>query len=193
MNNNNLVTRGRWKKIIDQIAGENATSGELWLQFFPAVLSAIALPYYSLINGIDWHIIQILFAGLLALDLVGGIITNATNTAKQWYHRPSQGFWQHFSFVTLHLVHIALVAWIFRGGDMIFWITVSIYLLMASTIILKTPLTLQRPVAMGCYTIVLLGNCYLFTPTLGLEWFLNLFFLKILISHLIKEKPIQQI
>jgi len=191
MNNGNLVARKKWRKIIEQIAGENATSSELWLQFFPAVLSAIVLPYYSLVNNIEWNIIQVFLASLLALDLVGGIITNATNSAKQWYHRPSQGFWQHFSFVTLHLLHIALIAWIFRGGDSFFWITVSIYLLIASTIILKTPLTLQRPVAMGCYTIVLLSDCYLFTPTPGLEWFLSLFFLKILVSHLVQEKPVQ--
>lgn len=189
MNNSNLTARRGWRKIIDPIVGENATITELWLQFIPAILSAIALPYYSLINNVEWNIIQIFLAGLLALDLVGGIITNATNSAKQWYHRPSQGFWQHFSFVILHLLHIALVAWIFRGGDFIFWITVSMYLIIASTIILKTPLTLQRPVAMGFYTIVLLSDCYLFIPTPGLEWFLNLFFLKILISHLVKEKP----
>ncbi|MDB9528690.1 hypothetical protein PN498_22045 [Oscillatoria sp. CS-180] len=48
-------------------------------------------------------------------------------------------------------------------------------------------LDLQRPIALGLYGLALIGDRYLLTPTPGLEWFLPLFFLKLLISHLLNE------
>ncbi|MCT7952316.1 hypothetical protein NG798_21195 [Ancylothrix sp. C2] len=77
----------------------------------------------------------------------------------------------------------------FREGDWGFWFGTSGYLLGASVLILRSPLYLQRPVALGLYGLSLLGNCYLVSPTSGLEWFLPFFFLKILVSHLLPETP----
>ena len=82
-----------------------------------------------------------------------------------------------------------MVALLFREGDWGFFLSVSIYLLGASAIILWSPLYLQRPVALGLYGLALLANSYLFSPTPGLEWFLPIFFLKILVSHLLPETP----
>ena len=75
------------------------------------------------------------------------------------------------AFVCVHLFHVGLVALLFRGGDGAFFVGVSSYLLLAAGVILASPLYLQRP----------------FVPTLGLEWFLSLFFLKLLVSHLLDE------
>lgn len=118
--------------------------------------------------------------------MVGGVITNATSSAKRWFHRTGQTWQHHLAFVS---IHIFLVALLFRGSDWSFLAIASGYLIGASILILRTPLYLQRPVAFGLYGLALLGNSYLFVPTLGLEWFLPLFFLKILISHLLKETP----
>ena len=45
-----------------------------------------------------------------------------------------------------------------------FFLQVTGYLLIASLIILRSPLYLQRPIAMGFYALVLLGDRYLLSP-----------------------------
>ena len=67
----------------------------------------------------------------------------------------------------------------------------SSYLIGSSILILRIPLYLQRSLALGLYSLALLGNLYLFDPTPGLDWFLPLFFLKLLVSHLLNETPYQ--
>ena len=93
------------------------------------------------------------------------------------------------AFVGLHGFQIGLVAWLFRGGDWGFFVVVFSYLLMASMIILRSPLYLQRPLALGLYSLALVGDRYLLSPTLGLEWFLPFLMLKLLVSHLLAEFP----
>ena len=183
--------RSGWLGQLDRLIGLGATPTELALQLVPSVMVAIAAPLYASTLPIDWSPWQLGLIGILGFDLVGGVLTNATAAAKRWYHRPSQGWQQHMTFVTVHLFHVGLVAILFRGGDARFFVGVSGYLLLAAGLILRSPLYLQRPIALGLYSLALLGNLYLFAPTPGLEWFLPLFFLKLLISHLLNEMPYQ--
>lgn len=172
---------------LDRFIGPGATRAEVVLQLVPSVLAAIAAPTYALRLPIAWTPWQLGLIGLFGFDLVGGVLTNATNAAKRWYHRPGQGWQQHLSFVAIHLFHIGAVALFFRGGDWAFFGSASAYLLVAAGLILSVPLYLQRPVALGLYGLSLMGSFYLLTPTPGLEWFLPLFFLKLLVSHLLHE------
>ncbi len=173
--------------LVDRLTGPGATKAELLLQFVPPLVAMVAAPAYALTLPAQWTPLQLGLIALLALDLVGGVLTNATSTAKRWYHRPGQGWRQHLAFVSLHLIHVLLVAVLFRGGDWGFWLGTSGYLLGASILILRSPLYLQRPVALGLYGLSLLGDRYVVTPTLGLEWFVPFFFLKLLVSHLLQE------
>jgi len=174
---------------LDRFIGPGATSAEVWLQIVPPVLAGISIPLYAILSSLEWNIAQLFVAGLLAFDMTGGIITNATSTAKRWYHRDGQGFQQHFVSSTAHIVHLFLVAWLFRSLDWGFFVATTLYLLVATVIILKSPLYLCRPVAYLLYAIALLMGVYGFTPTVGLEWFLPFFYLKLLISHLLREEP----
>ena len=61
--------------------------------------------------------------------------------------------------------------------------------MLASLLILRSPLYLQRPVAFSVFGLGLLANTYLAAPTPGLEWFLPIFLLKLLLSHLLREEP----
>jgi hypothetical protein len=54
---------------------------------------------------------------------------------------------------------------------------------------LVVPLYLRRPVALAVYAGVLLISIYVLPQPEGLEWFLPLFCLKLLVSHLPKEEP----
>ncbi|MGB0560247.1 MAG: hypothetical protein ACPGVO_00390 [Spirulinaceae cyanobacterium] len=183
--------RNGWQGQLDRLVGPGATTAELALQFAPAVGAAIAAPLYATTLPMAWSPLQLGLISILGFDLVGGVLTNATAAAKRWYHRPGQGWQQQLSFVAIHLVHIGLVALLFREADGVFFAGVSSYLLLAAGLIVVSPLYLQRPLALGLYGLAMLGDRYLFAPTPGLEWFLPLFFLKLLVSHLLKEMAYQ--
>jgi hypothetical protein len=173
----------------DKLVGPGQTRAEFWLILIPALLAGLAAPLYALLTGLGWTVAQLLVAGLIAFDLTGGVVTNATASAKRWYHRPGQGWLQHLEFVAIHALHIFLVAWLFRGGDWFFFGVYYAYLLAASLVINRIPLYLQRPVALLLLVVVWLINLYGLPPTTGLEWFVPIFFLKLLVSHLVKEEP----
>jgi len=152
------------------------------------VLSTIALLVFFLRFPGQPTLAQIVVLSLLALDLSGGIITNATSTAKRWYHREGQGSWQLLVFILPHGIHLALLVWLFPGFAWWFFLLFYGYLVASALLILHTPLYLQRPMAFICYAgVVLLSS--LSAPTPGLEWVVPFLFLKLLISHLLKEAP----
>jgi hypothetical protein len=175
---------GEW----DRFIGPGATRAELALILGSALVGSAAVAIYALWQDLAWTPVQTAAAALLALDLVGGVVANTTTAAKRWYHRPGQGFRQHFAFVVLH-VHPFLVAWLFWDGDWTFGLVVYGYLLLATLLILRTQLYLRRPVAMAL-TIAGLGiGLVTFPPAPGMAWFVPVFYLKLLVSHLLREWP----
>jgi hypothetical protein len=172
------------KNGLEKFVGPGATSTECLLQFGIAIVAAIAAVVYPLFTGISWDWWQYIIAGFLGLDLVGGIITNATNSGKSWYHRRSQTTVKHLFFIAIHILQISLVYGFFAPSLWPQGLLLYILLLVFATAILLTPLYLQRPVALLCYVIALIVNVYGITQIQGLEWFVPLLFLKLLVSHL---------
>jgi len=80
---------GSW----DRFVGPGATSAEEWLKLLGGLLltGALVMGYLSQRELLNWSVAQTGIALLLALDLTGGIITNATGAAKRWYHRLNGG------------------------------------------------------------------------------------------------------
>lgn len=175
---------GAW----DRFVGPGATNAELVLELVAALGGAILVPAYAIWQGLGWTSLQLVVASILALDLFGGVVVNATAAAKRWYHRPGQGFRQHFGFVLVHL-HPFLVAWLFMDGNWAFGLLIYGYLLLATLLILRARLYLQRPLAMLLMLVGLLIGLYVVDPPAGLEWFVPVFYLKLLVSHLLKEAP----
>lgn len=176
---------------LDRFIGPGATRAELVLQFATPAIAAILAPLHARYIDVHWSTIQYALCALLAFDIAGGIITNATSSAKRWYHRPGQGFRQHFGMVLLHLAHLALVAWLFLALDVQWFLVAAGYLLLASAVILRVPQYLQRPVALTAFAAGLLIAMYALQEPQGLAWFLPLFYLKLLVSHLVREEPYQ--
>ena len=103
---------------LDRFIGPGATKAEIALQLIIPLFAVIAAPLYALTQDIEWSAIQFIACALLAGDMVGGFITNATSTAKRWYHRDGQTFANHFRFITTHLVHLLLVSWLYLSFDL---------------------------------------------------------------------------
>lgn len=180
---------GTWDKFI----GPGATDAELWLQLGGglALTAVLTLPLISQRNALNWSTGQWLIFLLFAFDLSGGILTNATATAKRWYHRPGQRFIDHFGFVAVHGLHLLLVSWLFRDGDWVFVAVYYGYLLLGTAVILRSSLHLKRPIALLIYSGSLLLNSSYILPTTGLGWFIPFFFLKLLVAHLLPEAPFE--
>lgn len=175
--------------VLDRFVGPGATSTELVLQFvLPSGAAGAAIAYAAYAAG-TWTTIQYIFCAVLAFDIVGGIITNATSSGKRWYHRAGQGFLQHFGFITLHLGHLTVVSWLFLDFDFSWLMITGVYLLVSGMSIIWSPLYLQRPVALIMYAGSVLLTIYALAPVPGMEWFLPLFYLKLLVAHLPKEEP----
>lgn len=179
---------GSW----DRFVGPGATDAEQWLMLIPTVIAGMAAPVYAVYADLGWSTVQLLVAALLAFDLVGGVVTNATSTAKRWYHRPDATFRDHLQFVAIHFLHLLLVGWLFLDGNWLYVAVVYGYLLLAAALILKTPLYLQRPLAYTLYLLALPLAFYVLPQPPGLEWFLPIFYLKLLVAHLVTEAPFER-
>ncbi len=181
--------RPGWRKEIDTFLGPGTTRAELTLEWIVSLAGGLGMLAYALLQPLGWNGWQTAVAVLLAFDLAGGVVTNATSSAKRWYHRPEQGFRQHFTFVAVHGIHLILVAWLFRAGDWAWALSWFAFLMAASALILAIPLYLQRPLAFSLFGSGLLLWLYLDAPIPGLEWFIPVFLLKLLVSHLLREEP----
>jgi hypothetical protein len=84
---------------------------------------------------------------------------------------------------------VLVVSWLYLAFDVAWFVTAGGYLLCSAAVELSVPQYLQRPVALAVYACALLISIYVLRQLVGLEWFLPLFYLKLLVSHLPKEEP----
>ncbi|WP_366918509.1 hypothetical protein [Acaryochloris sp. IP29b_bin.148] len=181
--------REGWRGQIDRIIGPGATKAEINLQLYLPIVAIAIVVGIGLYKNYNWSLGQYLAASFLALDMVGGIITNLTSTAKRWNFRKGNGFKAHMSFIAIHAFQLFLVSYFFLNFD-IFWIaTIYGFLLLSCAFILKCPLYLQRTVSGIVLIVSLLLSIYVFKSPEHLEWFLPLFFYKLQVSHVVREEP----
>ncbi|GCE45227.1 hypothetical protein EI42_03202 [Thermosporothrix hazakensis] len=174
-----------WKHII----GPDARPEETWLTLLWSALFSVIILSIALLSHAPWNLFQYLFVALVAFDIGGGICATSTNAAKRWWHRPGQGFRQHLTFLALH-IHPFLLALFLPGFS---WVLAGLtygYVLLASIVLLKTRAYLQRPVAFVLYTVCLLATLAYANVPLALGWFIPCFALKLLVAHLVPERPI---
>ncbi len=87
---------GSWDKFV----GPGATNAEELLQIgFGAIIAAALIALFWLSGTAELSVWHWVFVVVLALDIGGGIVTNATSAAKRWYHRKGHGHGKHFMFV----------------------------------------------------------------------------------------------
>lgn len=124
---------GQW----DRFMGPGLRPAEFWLILLPSLLMTIGVILYASAQNLGWTAVQTLVAAIITFDLTGGVITNATSTAKRWYHRSGQGVKEHLGFTAVHFIHLLLVAWLFRGGDWLYLTVTYGYLLVTAVFIAR--------------------------------------------------------
>lgn len=173
----------------DRFVGPGATGAELALQFVPTALITAAWITVAIVADWGWSAVQLVVAAVVMLDMIGGVVTNATSAAKRWYHRPGQGSGAHLGFVAIHFVQPLAVMLLFDRWNWLFVGAAYGYLLLASLAILAVPLYLRRPLAGVLVVIGFFLAFYALPVPPRFEWFLPVFFVKILSSHLLREEP----
>jgi hypothetical protein len=186
---NILIPRSGLAGLWDRIVGPGATPAENTLIVLSSIIGAFAVALQLSSQGFDS--LHIAVGAILGFDIIGGAVCNATDTTKRWYHRPEATWVQHIAFVLPHLLHVAMVSWLFRGSigfDWNYFGSISSYLFFATVIVLVIPSYLKRPVAAGLYLIVIAIGLYKVGSTLGVEWFIPALFLKLLMGHIVPEQ-----
>jgi uncharacterized membrane protein YhaH (DUF805 family) len=169
----------------DTIVGPKMSLTETLVCALPTLVATIYIPCYAIIHQLQWNNIQLILSAILAFDLFGGAIVNITPTSKRWHHRSQNGWPNYFGFVLIHL-HPILIT-LFYGASCSFFVKAYSYLILSASIILFSPKYFQKAIAISLY----LGSLILSSDWLpaidGMEWFLPVYFLKLLVSYLPEE------
>jgi hypothetical protein len=180
----------------DFLLGTGATKAEQALGWTASLFGAGLFGYFYWMDTFHWAGWQYLVAGLLAFDVIGGVVANSLNSCKRFYHSSARAdepaytplVKNHLAFTAFH-VHTILVALLYERTNLLygfFWYA----LLVAFTVaILKTPLYLRRPLAFLFIALAILLNLYFVTPVAGFEWLVPALYIKILYGHLVREEP----
>ncbi|WP_020620664.1 hypothetical protein [Paenibacillus daejeonensis] len=180
----------------DYSAGTGATPAERRLSLLAALIVPIFVTAGLWRGEVLWTTAQTVVALLLAADISGGLVANALNSCKRFYHtppKPHEGLTGRLLkhpvwFGVLHVHPIVVGLWHGQGN----WIYAACwyaFYLISLAVVLRTPLYLKRPVSMLLILLAFLVNSYILDPVTGFEWLMPLLFIKIIYGHLVREEP----
>lgn len=172
-------------RAIGFLVAPDATRSEWILSLSAAgVGSVVAAAHAALTHAVgSWRLALV---ALVAFDLYGGAVANCTDSGKRLWHTPTRTRVAAFGFVSGHVVHLAIVAAVFRGMDAVWFVSATAQLLVAAAIVLAAPTAMKRPAAAAALALAVLVDAGL-GPTAGLEWFAPVFYFKLLVAHLLPE------
>ncbi|WP_341715617.1 hypothetical protein QQG74_16280 [Micromonospora sp. FIMYZ51] len=165
---------------------ENLTEAGMHL----LVLALLATYIVRHTSGADWSFLAILVTVVAAVDLVGGALTNATNPAKRWYHRPGRRDSRLF-LVAVHAVYLLALTRVPAAGADPSWLLANVALLLVAAILVElAPVDVKRLLAVALYLAAVLVNLTWLPLEPAYAWFPIFFYLKLLVCFLVPEAPL---
>ncbi|MFZ3475071.1 hypothetical protein ACODT3_00620 [Streptomyces sp. 4.24] len=180
---------------LERFMGPGKSRSESVVETLGLLCCALLLAVGLWTSGVarDWSAAQLVVVALVGLDLIGGVLTNATNAAKRWYHRADAGARRaRLLFVSAHVIHLAAMGLVVLSGDVAWTLTNAALLLGGAVVVEFAPVHLRRPVAMALLMAAVLVNLFWLPVPAALAWFAPLFFLKLLVCHLVPEAPLER-
>ncbi|MEU8900840.1 hypothetical protein [Nocardia sp. NPDC048505] len=170
--------------LTDRLIAPNATRGEVRAGFGAAFAGAALVCALGLRAGLEpWRVAVL---ALVAFDLFGGAVVNATGSAKLWYHRPGRTHRHHLGFVAIH-VQPFLLALVLPGFTWLAATVVYTVALLGACAVTATPPPLRRPIAFACTVFGIAITTGLLTVPLVVAWFAPVLLIKLLLAHLLPE------
>ena len=186
-------TASGWGGRLERFMGPGKTRAEIIVELVGGVLGLAAIAALAATDEAvrAWSSPQIGLGVVLAIDLVGGALTNATNSAKRWYHRPGpRQVRSRLMFLAAHVVHLAVIAYILLPNDATWWWTHLTLLAVSSLLIEAVPVEVRRPTAVAAL-VCAVGLGQAVAPVEGVLVLVPvLFYLKLLLGHLVPEAPL---
>jgi hypothetical protein len=176
--------------------GTGATAPEQLIVYGVSLTAAsIFIPLWlQHYQGWDWW--TYLVCAILAFDIAGGVVANATNSCKRFYQTPARPddpalervLKSGINFDLLHL-HPVVLSLLVPGAKLVHGLLWYTGLILGVLIVRWVPLYLRRPVAFSIIAVAIVVNLYVFPLGPGLEWVMPLMFLKIVYGHTVQEEP----
>jgi hypothetical protein len=174
------------RRISAPLIGPSATTGELAVGWTAAIMAGAAQAAWIVFAAPSWSLVQMVIAVLFALDIGGGVVVNATTSARNWWHRPGQGLPRQLAFFAAH-VHPFIVAWLWASYGWVEAASLYASMLAMACIALKCPARLARPVSLGLGSIgIVLAITVLRMPP-GLEWLAALYYVKLVMARAVRD------
>lgn len=175
-------------------AGYNPTKAESAIANYAAFLAPVIL-YFVMWNKLDWSILQFAVASFLALDMVGGVLTNSLGSMKRFLHtnQTLELNWlgklvgSKFLFPAVHFqIFVVPLCFDVTWGYAFFWYG----FMMASIVFIHMlPQYIHRPVALLFVMLSIMLAQVAFVGPAGLEWLASLYMIKLVLSHGVREEP----
>jgi hypothetical protein len=182
---------------VSVFTGAQATGGEKLLAYCAAVIAPAAL---ALLVWRDlhpaWASWQWAIAIILAADIVGGVVSNATNAQKRLFFSPPAAGdsalirllkRQPLLFPAVHLQPFILIPAF--GASATYAAGWYLAALVGSAAVHACPVHQRRPLAYALTSLAVLVEIYLDAAPAGMEWFALLFFIKLVVCHAVPEEP----
>lgn len=175
-------------------AGYAPTKAESAIANYAAFLAPIVL-YFMLWNKLEWSVTQYIVASFLALDMVGGVLTNSLGSMKRFLHTKQtlELNWlgklvgSTFLFPAVHFqIFVVPLCFDVSWGYAIFWYG----FMMASIFLIHVlPQYIHRPAALLIVMISIMLSPIVFVGPEGLEWLAAIYMIKLVLSHGVREEP----
>jgi hypothetical protein len=181
-----------WMKRLEApVHGDNPQPFEMALTYAVGVLAGVFLVAYELAAGIALSFWQIGVLFLVTLDVVSGIIANATQSTNAWYRR--RALWVRLLFVVVHFVHPLLAMIFLDPGNWTFFWGIYLYMLATTFTLLFMPSAqAQRPLAFAFFAVGVFGAIYLLPTGVLLQWFAPAYFAKLILAFAVDHYDTQQ-
>ncbi|AWL85335.1 hypothetical protein BF14_004790 [Streptomyces griseus] len=176
------VTTARW--LDAQLVAPEAERGERIVCYAGALVGAVFATALALRAQHTWLPLTVI--AVVAFDLFGGTVVNATRSAKRRFHRPGRSSRHHLGFVAVHVQPFVL-ALLVPGFGVLSASTVYALTLGGAAVILLAPRDLRRPVAFAVSALAITVTSTSVAVPVELAWFAPVLVIKLLLAHLLPE------
>lgn len=163
----------------DRLIAPGATRAESLLCYGTALTGAVV----AAVLAAGLPLLAVCVITLVAFDLYGGAVVNATTSAKRWYHREGRRARHHLAFVAIH-VQPFLMAWAVPGFTWGVAATVYGVTLAGAVIVVAAPAGLRRPAAFAVTALALAVLTTVVSVPQEVAWFAPLLLIKLLLAYL---------
>jgi hypothetical protein len=176
------------RRLNDQLVAPQASRGEL-LVAYTAALAGSALATV-LAAGAGLSTLPLVVVAVVAFDLFGGAVVNATAAAKRRFHGPGRTRRHQLAFVVAHVQPFGLALVVPGFG----WTAAAVIyglVVVGAVVVLAAPPGLRRPVPFAVTVLALAAALLAVTVPAALAWFAPVMFIKLLLGHLLPGETAQ--